>query len=173
MKLKILTLTGLFLIYATTANAFWPVVPAPPQSSQNALADEVIVNGIEMQIINFQSRLTMREVLSFYRNKWMSKFAESESAPWKQISQMKGDYFITVQVKDEGLTGSSGRINIAKAPAKIKKLGEGMPMMESSEPLNEIITKDKLTISTMFLLVNKHSVDMNTQFYERHYKNLG
>ena len=164
MKIKIISYAFVYLFYSGMANAFWPNVPAPPQSKESKVADEVIRNGIANRISLFNSRLLARQVLSFYRNKWADKYSESESGPWQQISRLDGKYFINIQVQDE-LSGSKGRITITELPKKLPKIGVGISMMNNSSILNEVITKDSDKVSTVTLLMNRHTVEANKMFY--------
>ena len=172
LKAKYYFYIALFLFYSEMACAFWPDVSTPPQSTESKIADEIFHNGIANRISMFNSRLLAREVLSFYRNKWADKFSESQSGPWQQISRLEGKYFINVQVQDD-ISGSKGRITITELPKKLPKVGLGLPMMNNSNILNEVITKDKNSISTVTLLMNKHGADANRKFYEMHYTNAG
>jgi len=174
MKLSRLLAACACFLYSQLACAFiWPNVPAPPQSTHSNMADEIIINNVEMRITNFESRLSTRQVVAFYRNKWRDKFAESQSGPWQQISHGNKNYFITVQVKDAGFSGSMGRINISKVPDGLPKKKTTVPMMQGSRIANQVITKDKLTTSTMVLLINLNTVDDNVEFYEKNYSQKG
>jgi len=159
--------------YSQLVLAFWPNVPAPPQSNEIELADEIYVNGVALRIRSFTSRLSTREVLSFYRNKWTDNFAESVSGPWQQISRIDGKYFITVQVQDNGYSGSQGRVSISESPDKKREVGKNIPMMDGTQILNEVISKDKLSISTVILLLNTYSAEDNLKFYEELYAQTG
>jgi len=168
--------SSLFIViffYSQLVFAFWPNVSAPPQSNEIELADEIYVNGVALRIRSFTSRLSPREVLSFYRNKWNDNFAESVSGPWQQISRIEDKYFITVQVQDNGYSGSQGRISISEAPKKKPEVGKDIPMMNGTQILNEVITKDKYSISTVILLLNTFSAEDNLKFYEELFKQTG
>lgn len=170
MNIKTLIYFSLLSLHYQNALAGWPQVPEPPQSKLSKLADEVYVNGVPMSITHFNSYLSSRQVLSYYRTRWSDNFAESDSKQWQQISQFKNEYLITVQVQDNSSNGSHGRINISKVSRqKQKKLGKGVPMMADSIVLNEVITKDKLNTSTMLLLINKSSVEENVGFYKTYF----
>lgn len=159
--------------YSQLVFAFWPNVSSPPQSDEIELADEIYVNGVALRIRHFTSRLSTREVLSFYRNKWKDKFAESVSGPWQQISRIDEKYFITVQVQDKGYSGSQGRISVSEAPKKKPIVGKDVPMMNGTKILNEVITKDKYTISTVILLLNNFTIEDNMTFYKELYTQTG
>lgn len=159
----------LLFFYSQWVFAFWPNVPTPPQSDETDLADEIYVNGIAERIRNFNSRLSARQVLSFYRNKWNDKFAESTSGPWQQISRMNDKYFITVQVQDKGFSGSQGKIIIAESPTNKKEVGKNISMMNGTKMLNEVITKDQYYVSTVVLLMNNFTPEENMEFYEQQY----
>lgn len=174
MKLNTLILGVTCFLYSHLAFAFfWPNIPPPPQSTHSEMADEIIVNNVEMRITNFESRLSTRKVLAFYRNKWPDNFAESQSGEWQQISHGLNKYFINVQVKDAGYSGSMGRINISKVPDGPTKKMASVLMMQGSKIASQIVTKDKLTTSTMVLLTNFNSIDDNAEFYQTNYSQTG
>ena len=158
----------LFLNYQN-AIAGWPDVIEPPQSQSKKMVKEMYVNGVPVSVKFFNSRLSPERVVSFYRNRWADNFAESDSGPWQQISQLTNKYFITVQVKDGNDRGTQGRINITKLTKNKRKVGKDIPMMLQSTILSEVVTKDELTISTMILLFNEYSVDENIQFYKNYF----
>ena len=172
MNHKYLLFIAIFF-YSQLVFAFWPNVPAPPQSDEIELADEIYVNGVALRIRHFTSLLSTREVLSFYRNKWKDKFAESVSGPWQQISRIDEKYFITVQVQDKGYSGSEGRISISEVPKNKPEVGKNIPMMNGTQVLNEVITKDKYNISTVILLLNSFTAEDNMKFYEELYSQTG
>lgn len=172
MKKRYFTFVCLILCYGNVAYAFWPNVPTPPLSTEQPVADEIYRNGIANKITQFNSRLLSRQVLSFYRNKWSDKFSESVSGPWQQISRLEGKYFINVQVQDD-ISGSKGRITVTELPNKLPKVGVGIAMMTNSSVLNEVISKDKDSVSTVTLLMNKHTVDANKTFYISRYTQTG
>lgn len=172
VKIKYYAFSFLLVLYSGVACAFWPNVPVPPQSTEQPLADAFIHNGIENRITQFNSRLLVREVLSFYRNKWSDKFSESVSEPWQQISRLEGKYFINVQVQ-QGISGSNGRITVTALPNKMPKVGVGTEMMTDTKILKEVITKDKNSISTVTLLMNRHTVEDNKTFYITRYTQTG
>ena len=159
--------------YSSVLLAFWPNVSLPPQSTKQEVVSELRINGLDMQITNYTSHLSVRQVLNFYRNQWVNKFAESESGPWQQISQMRESYFITVQVKESGFSGSIGRISVLQRPQKVPQVGKNIPKMDDSKILNEVVSKDKLTISTVVMLSNPYSADENADFYEKYYSHSG
>ncbi len=173
MKMRTLSTALLFFGYSSLLLAFWPNISLPPQSTKQEVVKDLRVNGLDMQLINFSSRLSERQVINYYRNKWANKFAESVSGPWQQISQMQDNYFITVQVQENNFAGSTGRISILSRAKKIPEVGKNIPMLDSSRVLNEVVSKDKLTKSTVVLLSNAYSADDNAAFYEKFYSGSG
>ena len=173
MKIKTWLTVFLFFSCSSILLASWPNIALPPQSIKQEVIKELRVNGLDMQLINFKSRLSERQVINYYKNKWANKFAESESEGWQQISQMQDKYFITVQVQGNDFSGAIGRISILSRPNKVPVVGKNIPMMESSRVLNEVVSKDKLTISKVVLLSNSYSADDNAAFYENYYSKFG
>ncbi len=163
--LFVLTLYGYFPV----VSAFWPSVPEIPQATHYEVAEKMIVNGMEIQITRFVSKLNTRQVLAFYRARWRDGYAESEANEWQQISRMQGKYFINVQVKDNGFDGSTGRISILRGDKKRQPVGQGIPLLPGSRILNEVYSEDKYTTSRMVVAINPYSEDDNRSFYTEYF----
>ena len=162
-----------FMLISKLVMAGWPTVPEPPQSTLSPVAEELFINGVENRLSQFESRLSARQVLNFYRNRWADGFAESDSGPWQQISRLQGDYFTTIQVQDNEMSGSKGRISVMKMIPPKRQIGSDVPLMNQSRVVNEVISKDKLSFSIMVLAVNPFAIEDNLEFYQQHFEKLG
>ncbi len=170
---KLIMVVLLSISYASVANA-WPKVMYPPQTGlKTALADEMYVNGVPMQVHLFKTRLSVEQVLRFYRNRWADDFAESEYEQWQQISHYKGSYFITVQVKNADVIDNGfetlGRLNISSFDEHKKKKPVDFPMLADSKIINDIETLDKDKKGRTLLFLNRQSLDDNIAYYKSHF----
>ena len=165
---------ALFILSINTIVYAWPKVMLPPQSGyEQKLAEEMVVNGVPMQITNFKTRLSVEQVLRFYKNRWSNDFAESNHQEWLQITRYKGNYLITVQVKyadiiDNGFV-TDGRLNISDFDDNKKVKLRSFPMLHDSKIINDIETRDKGKLGRTLLFLNRQSSDDNADFYKKHY----
>jgi len=172
--IKLLLITVLQLSLFTEVLA-WPNVKLPPQAEmESKLAEQIIVNGIPIQVTNFKSRLSVNHVLNYYRYKWADGFSESKLGQWMQISRLDGEYFFTIQVRelnviDDGFI-TVGRINISNMGKNFNQQVKMYPMLSGSRIMNDIQTVDKNKKSRSLLFRNGSTPDDNADFYKQHYK---
>ena len=159
-----------------------PNFPPPPDSTIGRPGDNMIVNGVPMDIRQFISRRSVEEVLEFYRNFWPKGtkkkpgYTETDALePWNIITRVEDGYLMTVQVTADGDHGSSGLLGMSKIPdpENLPKLGKGFPKMRGSYVINDIQSKDIGKQGRTLQLSNQFSVEHNANFYRNHYTNLG
>lgn len=153
----------------------WPKVILPPQTDFiQPLADEMFISGVPTKITNFKTRLSVRQVLNYYRNRWATDFSENEFGSWQQISRFNEKYFITIQVKDaEDIKNSfitTGRLNISNVDETAIKKAKVFPMLEGSQLINDIQTRDKNKVARTLLFLNHYSSSENAEYYQKFYQ---
>ena len=175
MKIKMQKkwLVMVLVLMSQMALAGWPNVSEPPRSTLRPVAEELYINGVETRLSEFESKLSARQVLNYYRNHWDNRYAESDYGPWQQISRLQGAYFITIQVQDNEMAGSKGRISIMNTSVPKRRVGSDVPLMNQSRVMNEVISKDKLSFSTIVLAVNPFAVEDNVEFYQQYFQQAG
>ncbi len=171
---------AVLLLFAGISEAVyaWPKVSLPPQVGfKQTLAEEMFVNGVPMKITHFKSRLSVDQVLNYYRNRWGEKFAESEFDGWQQISQYRNNYFITVQIKtaDVVIDGqyTLGRLNISNFDVKSAKEIKEFPMLNDSKIINNVETVDKDKSGRVLLFLNRQALEENAEYYKNHFTSKG
>lgn len=159
-----------------------PKFPAPPGSNITKIGDEMVVNGLPMDIRLFASKNSSEEILSYYRNFWPegSKekpgFTETDAlAPWRIITRVEDGYLMTVQVKPAKKKGSSGYLSISRLPNpdKAPDLGKDFPKMRGTYVINDIRSKDLAKKGRTLIMMNQASVGTNANFYRNHFLNDG
>ncbi len=163
------------LLVAVPAVASWPNVLLPPQAKQGQLlAEKIFINGVPLKVTHFSSRLSVAQVLGYYRSRWASGYVDNEHNGWQQISRMKGKYFITVQVRPSELAehdiATTGRINILNLNESDSKKISSFPVLHGSAIVNDVETVDKYKKARTLLILNKYSADKNAGYYRMHFK---
>ncbi len=160
-----------------------PDFPAPPRAQVQWVSNNMIYNGRVMQIRTFNSRLSAERVLAFYRHIWKRGekdrpgFRESDALqPWHIISRVEDDHLLTVQVQSAG-NDSNGYLAVSRiedvlAP-KPDDLGNGFPMMQGSDVINDIATPDFGKDGRTLLIQNDFTVSGNANYYRNWYEDRG
>jgi hypothetical protein len=183
LMIKISTsLTMLMLLILSGGSQAAPKFPAPPDASINLPGDGMVVNGIPMQIRQFISRKSVHDVLEFYREYWPKGTEEKPGytetdilEPWQIITRVEDGYLMTVQVRENGDTGSAGLLGMSRLPNldDLPTLGKGFPKMRGSTVFNDIESKDIGKRGRTLQLSNTYSVESNANFYRDHFTNQG
>jgi hypothetical protein len=143
----------------------------PDQGRAVWVAEDILFNGVPMQIKELKTELTPAQVMAFYKNRWGSAppyFHEYEVGEWKAIATLKERCFYTVQMQPDGsgtraLLGISARPREGTPPAA----GAGFPTLSGSQVLNDIDHRDGGKSGRTLVVVNSYSTDMNAHFYRR------
>ena len=159
-----------------------PKFPPPPGSKIGLIAEHMVINGIEMNVRQFNSKRSVEEVLEFYREFW-PKGTEKEPGytetdalePWQIITRVEEGYLMTVQVTAAGQKGSSGLLGISELPdpENLPELGKKIPKMNGSKVFNDIKTKDIGKNGRTVALINDFTVQNNANFYRDYYTSQG
>jgi hypothetical protein len=169
------------MLTSTFAHAA-PKFPPPPGSKIGKIAEKMVVNGIEMDIRQFNSKSSVEEVLEFYREYW-PKGTEEEPGytetdalePWDIITRVDEGYLMTVQVTKAGRKGSTGLLGVSKLPDldNLPQVGKKIPKMSGSEIINDIRTRDVGKNGRTVALKNDFTIENNANFYRDYYTGHG
>ena len=157
--------------------------PAPPSASIEWVSKDMNLNGMPMAIRHFRTNDSVEDVLWFYRKVWQEPvmpelpgFVEATSGPWWVISRLESDRLMSVQVQPletgQGAWGYLGDSALDKA-TKENKPGDGFPMMQNSNVLNDVKSTDKGKSARTLQISNAFSIDANASYYRNHYANSG
>lgn len=159
-----------------------PKFPPPPGSKIGLIAESMVVNGIAMDVRQFNSKRSVEEVLEFYREFWPKGteekpgYTETDALePWQIITRVEEGYLMTVQVTHAGQKGSTGLLGLSKLPdpENLPKLGNKIPKMSGSTVFNDIKTRDIGKNGRTVALINDFTVENNANFYRDYYTGRG
>ena len=159
-----------------------PKFPPPPGSKIGLIADSMVVNGIEMNVRQFNSKRSVEEVLEFYREFWpkgtekQPGYTETDVLePWQIITRVDKGHLMTVQVTAAGQRGSTGLLGMSRLPdpENLPKLGNKVPKMSGSRVFNDIKTRDPGKNGRTVALLNDFTVENNANFYRDYYTGHG
>lgn len=133
----------MLLVAAPVMAASWPDVPKPEDMTVANVSKHIVFNGLDMRAQVFQSRLSEKEIIAFYRKTWGRRMVVNSLGDSKLIGHKQGDYYITVQISESGggTKGQIGSMNIASAPDHIS-LGKGLPTPMGAKVFNDISYPD-------------------------------
>ena len=159
-----------------------PKFPPPPDAKIGRVGDDMVVNGVAMNIRQFTSKDSVEEVLQFYRDLWPEGTPEKPGytetdilEPWRIITRVDNGYLMTVQVTEEGDNGSTGLLGMSRLPdpENLPKLGKGFPKLSGSYVTNDIQSSDIGKDGRTLQMMNKYSVERNANFYRSHFTGQG
>ena len=173
---------ALLLALAGTVQARSPKFPAPPRTQVGLLGEEMVFNGIPMDMRQFRSSLSVEEIEQFYGGFWPQGTEDKPGyvitdamTPWKIITRVEDGYLMTVQVTADG-AGSRGFLAMSRMPDPDRQepeLGEGFPVMQGSKPLNDVQTKDPGKDGRTMAFVNDRTADANANYYRTWFQARG
>lgn len=157
-------ISGLLVI-----NVAWAAsdVPLPSKTQTAQVAKRIIYNGLDMQASVFQSRLSQKQVVDYYKQLWGKQVSVTSFQSSQIVGHLDGDHFITVQVTPDG-NGSKGSIGVVKLPsanASRPKLGQGLPQPFGAKVLNDISYPDDRTPARTVLLLDKLAPAQNASYF--------
>lgn len=147
----------------------WPD-PALADGMQTApVASHMIFNGTDMRSTVFTSGRSPDDVLAFYRSTWGKRVVTNRYAGWQVIGHREGDFYVTVQVRQDG-QGSRGDIGVVRIPDSRAKvaLGTGVPRPCDTVVINDIAYPDDATPARTLAMANRLSPAQNASYYRSH-----
>jgi hypothetical protein len=160
-----------------------PKFPSPPDANVGKLGDDMIINGMPMNIRQFTSLKSVNTILEYYRDYWprgteeKPGYTETDALqPWKIITRVEDGYIMTVQVTEQNERGSHGLLSMSKLPDLDRPLpgtGNDFPKMKGSIVINDLETKDIGKRGRTLQLFNRFSVESNANYYRDHFTNSG
>lgn len=154
----------------------------PHGAKVQMIAPDMRVNGVQQTIRAFNSDLSVQDVLAFYRNLWAPLAnkdrpgsLEQTVDEWQVISTVEGSCFTTVQVKPDN-KGSYALVTVLKRPdagSRLKKLGEGFPILPGSQVLNDMDYVDGVRNARTIVLSNRSDLAANVNYYKTEFASRG
>ena len=154
-------------------------LPLPPKTQLTQVTERALVKGMNLQISQFKSTLSVTEVVSFYQNLWPEKSIVTEFSPWTMVGSRSAQQFYNVQVQPQG-KGSWGYLSVSDLPKQLQQgvFGKStkqleLPAMSGSQLIDQQRHQDLLNTSKTWVLRNSYSVDANSQYYLNYYLQRG
>jgi len=149
----------------------WPTIVNPPEADVVWVGDDINQNGLLMKIKNFKTKLSIDDVIDFYRIEWHSdskeKPVENDLGPWKVIGKQVGEYYLTVQVKSSNNDNSEGFMGVSKLPVYAgNNENLDFPYLDGTTVESNTSTNDIGKSGQTFVLQNDYSIQSNVSFYE-------
>lgn len=159
----------------------WPRVKAAPGATLQWVAQEMVHNGVPMQIQTFQANTPPRDVIAFYRQEWSARGArppvENASGEWQIIGQRQGDYYITVQARAGGGASAQGYIAVTQLSAagksKLPHSVAAFPSLGGTQVISQSQADDGGKKSVTLVLRNGFSMESNSGFYRATFSGEG
>ena len=151
----------------------WPRVKAAPGATLQWVAQNMVHNGVPMQIQTFQANTPPREVIAFYRQEWSARSGrppvENTSGEWQIIGQRQGNYYITVQARTGNGAKSQGYIAVTQLSAAGKRellpSVAAFPSLGGTQIISQSQADDDGKKSITLVLRNGFSMESNSGFY--------
>lgn len=156
----------------------WPEIPTPPKANVQWVAASMRVNGIPTRVLQFDSRVSRAEVISYYRAYWTGAYEHKPSinalGDATVIGQTHGPYLMTVKVQDGPKQTSHGLISVALViGSKLDHEPGAVPMMPGAHVLSVIESDDPGKHSRQVVLSAPQPPSSALQFYSDSFANSG
>lgn len=165
MRLIQIQVAALLALGSVMAQAAWPEIAFPKDARVEAIGDQVRLNGVPMQMHRVLSSQSPKDLINFYREALGTRHAEQGLPGSHILSQERGDYFITVNIRPlsakltEVLVSVSDGIEAKRAASR--PLGFGLPA--NSTVMSDMESVDAGKHSRQLVVSNRHGIDTNVQ----------
>jgi len=149
--------------------AAWPELGLPPRTTTQLVAGDSVVNGRPTRIEEFQSELTVDEVLAFYRRAWhdrrLGEPRSLEVAGWQTVSMLRDGHQMMVQAKPRtpggGSTGMLSIINFKDGSAPV--VPAFLPSFPDTRVMQVTESRDGPRRSQLISLSSNASLEVSIQ----------
>ena len=157
-----------------------PEFPPPPDARVQSMGGSTVIGGRAMEIRQFSSQDAPEDVYEFYRRLWKEDengaapgYAETDAmSPWHIVSRVEDGYLLTVQAQPADNKGTWGYLALSRvdeAPAGPTD-APGVPKMSGSQVLQNITSRDPGQTGATVLLMNRHSLTSNVNYYRQQFQ---
>jgi len=179
---SVLLVLAMLCLPATPARAelarAWPDFPTPSGSNVGWIAQDVVYNGIPMQIRDMKSSAPPQDIVAFYRKQWQKtpkdKLILEKKAPWYLIHRFTDTIFYTVEVRPLR-EGSQAILTMSRLPEILQQLkhnggsmqaliaaqGEGFPKLPGSKMVMDMSSYDPGIQARTIMYRNTYDVETN------------
>lgn len=182
---RTLFLGCLFIAYPALAKL--PFVPFPKEVQVKVVGEDIIVNGLPIMAYEFHARMSMDEVLGFYKETWqVSKRKSDADQPylltelpgWTVISRLENGHNITVQLAEDGIKGIRALVGVSPLPVYLETGYQSttvysIPQLGKAKVLSVVQSDDAGNKSETYWMDSAESIENSLQRYRKHYESKG
>jgi hypothetical protein len=160
----------------------WPTISGPPGASVEWVGNDLAQNGVSMRIQRIVSADTPAGVAEFYRALWNNgdrPAVENQVGEWLIVGKQQGDYYLTIQVRDNADGGAEGFLGVSTLP-RLEKQGRipgdtrpHFPQPAGSVLLSSTASKDMGKEGQTLIVKNNLSLFANASFYRQQMQTHG
>ena len=151
----------------------WPRIPLPKQVDVFEVGREIVVNGTPIRMSGFVSRATPSELAASMRQLLGEPLMEDRRGATLVLGRGEGPFYITVQLAP---LGSGTRALVAVTKPAVSELGPpdaavDRHLLSALPPGSTLISHtssfDAPAGADQAVVMNSHSVDINTEYVKR------
>ena len=179
---------GMILVGNASAQTFaksatpWPEFPDPPKAKIEWVSNDMRINGLPMKILHFKSQVGKAEIVAYYQAHWniaekslgLPADSKAKGVVISQvgkdtvIGKVHGPFYMSVKVKDQGLSGSQGTMTTSLILGVTPEINpKGVPAPSDARAISVIESADFGKQSKQVLFVSRNSVTSVKSFYQQ------
>lgn len=157
----------LLMLLSTLGYADWPSLSFPDGAKVEGIGENVRLNGVPMRMYRVLSDEDVATILSFYRDALGPDHAEASVHQVSILSQVQGEYFISVRVKQAGPKVTETLLAISHDDGRQQTgLPLGFTLPANSEMLSDMESTDNGKHARQLIFTNHLSMDSNSDFMQ-------
>ena len=160
----------------------WPEFPDPPKAKIEWISNDMRVNGLPMKVLHFNSQVGKAEIVAYYQAHWdiadkslgLPADSKVKGAVISQvgkdtvIGKVHGPFYMSVKVKDKGLSGSQGTMTTSMILGVTPEINpKGVPAPSDARAISVIESADFGKQSKQVLFVSRNSITSVKSFYQQ------
>lgn len=170
------------LILASNTYAMCKVAPYPKGVIVQKVGSNIVINGLDLDILRFETSMTFESLRAFYKEKWgksnegkPASYTELDLSPFKVIAFDSGQCLYTAQIRLANGGGSEVLLGVSqKTYGSLKELPNfDLPIMHDSKVLSDMASNDSGKTSRLLIIQNNYSTVGNVAFYQSKLKDSG
>lgn len=147
-----------------------------PPNATVAYIGDVVQNGLPIEMKKFSTRMTVSEVLAFYKHRWSDTSDKKENVPaylekqvgaWHILSKMEVQSSVVVQARktDQGMTEGYISVTDTAQGGEPNRWTKEFPRMRGTQLLSNTESVDKGRNAYTLILYNEYSISQNRDYY--------
>ena len=160
----------------------WPEFPEPPKAKVEWVSNDMRVNGLPMKVLHFNSQVAKAEIVAYYQAHWdiadkslgLPANSKIKGAVVTQvgkdtvIGKVHGPFYMSVKVKDQGLSGSQGTLTTSMILGVAAEINpKGVPAPNDAKAISVVESADFGKQSKQVLFVSRNSIASIKSFYQQ------